>query len=947
MELLKIRGAREHNLKNIDIDIPKGQLVVISGLSGSGKSSLAFNTIYAEGQRRYVESLSVYARQFLDIMPKPDVDSITGLSPAISVQQKVSSRNPRSTVGTVTEIYDYFRMLFARAGTPYSPQTGLPITAQSITEMVETVLSFKVGEKVLLLAPIVQSRKGEYQKLLLELRKKGFQRFKINSDIYTVDDIPELNKNKKHDISIVVDRLVIKHDDETRERLLNAFEVILSYTSGLAQVQRLNSDLKKSEQVTTFSQKFACPVSGFTISELSPRLFSFNSPIGMCSNCSGLGETWQFLEELIIPNTSLSVPQGAIKPFTNNNKIKTFLTQLVKYMGEDPIKPYSKLSNKSKNAIMYGIKDIKIDTFDDEGQKLFSHKSFDGVICTLENMDQSRRTSYLLNNYRRLKQCNECEGYRLQKEALAVKIGDKHIGQICRLSIKDAFNWIKEVSKLISKQDLVVVDKVIEEIKSRLLFLNDVGLHYIGLSRKAATLSGGENQRMRLASQIGSGLTGVLYVLDEPSIGLHQRDNNRLIKTLCALRDLGNTVIVVEHDEDTIRTANCVIDIGPFSGALGGVIVAQGCPNEIMKNPDSPTGRYLSGIDKITKPIRKVIDLKVAKQKIIIKGAYKNNLKHIDVEFPINKFICVTGVSGSGKSSLVISTFSAFAQSYLNNKNTDHIECKSVTGLDGIDRFIEIDQSPIGRSSRSNPATYIGVFDHIRALFALIPAASARGYTASRFSFNVKGGRCNACEGCGFIKVEMHFLADVEVICDKCQGKQYNNETLDIKYKHKSIAQVLAMTVDQAAAFFENNSNIAHILELLQKVGLGYITLGQKGSTLSGGEAQRIKLAKELGRKRKIGSSSVYILDEPTTGLHFSDVSKLLEVLHSFVEEGDTIIVIEHNLEVIKTADWIIDFGPDGGDRGGKIVAIGTVEDICKNSKSITGEYLKTKLKIK
>ena len=648
-----------------------------------------------------------------------------------------------------------------------------------------------------------------------------------------------------------------------------------------------------------------------------------------------------FLEELIIPNSSLSVPQGAIKPFLNNEKVKSFLTQLVKHLGEDPIKPYNKLSKTVRDAIMYGVQDIKIDTFDDDGRKLFSHKHFDGVISMLENMNQTRRTSYLLNNYRRLKPCNGCQGYRLQKEALAVKIGDRHIGQVCRLSIKKAFEWINKVSKFISKQNLAVVEKVIEEIKSRLLFLNDVGLHYIGLSRGAATLSGGENQRMRLASQIGSGLTGVLYVLDEPSIGLHQRDNNRLIKTLCALRDLGNTVIVVEHDEDTIRTADCVIDIGPFSGALGGTVVAQGSPVEIMENPASPTGRYLSGADKIVKPVRKVVGLKSSKQKIVVKGAYKNNLKNIDVAFPLNKFICVTGVSGSGKSSLVIATLSGFAQSYLNNKSVSHIECKNVTGLEGIERFIEIDQSPIGRSSRSNPATYIGVFDHIRALFASIPTASVRGYTASRFSFNVKGGRCDACEGCGVIKVEMHFLADVEVICDRCQGKQYNSATLDIKYKHKSIAQVLAMTVDQAAAFFENNSNISHLLELLQQVGLGYINLGQKGSTLSGGEAQRIKLAKELGRKRKVGSSSVYILDEPTTGLHFADVAKLLEVLHSFVAEGDTIIVIEHNLEIIKTADWIIDFGPDGGDKGGEVVATGTVEAICKNKKSITGEYLK------
>ena len=963
-DLIQIRGAREHNLKNINIDLPRGKLIVVTGLSGSGKSSLAFNTIYAEGQRRYVESLSVYARQFLDIMPKPDVESINGLSPAIAVQQKTSSRNPRSTVGTVTEIYDYLRILFVRGGTVFSPETGKPITSQTIFEMSNAVLNLKNGLKILLLAPIVDNRKGEFKNLFYELQKKGFQRFKVNGTIYLAEDLPVFDKNKKHCISVVVDRIIVKNENDPnntsteiqnlRDRLIQDFEVITNLTDGLAEVEILpeetdkddeSGNKKDSEKKTnlTFSQHFACPESGFTIKEMSSRLLSFNSPIGMCDKCHGLGSVLEFDTSLIIPDDSLSVLQGAIVPFANDKNITMFLRKLIIKMGYDPVTIFKNLPPKVKDAILFGIKDIEIEITDQYDRKIKSKDGFKGVINVLqERIDLAgKRLNYALSRYRTLSQCNHCDGYRLQKEALALKIGDLHIGQVCNMSIEQAWAWSNRLEEKISNQKLTVVKKVITEIRNRLSFLKDVGLGYLSLSRGAGTLSGGESQRMRLASQIGSGLTGVLYILDEPSIGLHQKDNDRLINTLVTLRDLGNTVIVVEHDKDTILAADHIVDMGPKSGNLGGKVIAQGDINDIVNNPASPTGRFLNGIDKTYAQScsRKVIKLQPSYLKVI--GASKNNLHNIDVTFPLGKFICVTGISGSGKSSLVIDTLGEYLQCFLNNKNTNHISCKNILGVENINKCIKIDQSPIGRSPRSNPATYIGVFDHIRNIFGNLLEAKARGYTASRFSFNVSGGRCEECSGCGVIKVEMHFLADVTVICEKCRGRQYNPETLQIKYKSKSIHDVLMMTVDEATDYFEKFPSILSLLQLLQKVGLGYITLGQKGTTLSGGEAQRIKLAKELGKRRSHLKGSVYILDEPTTGLHFADVKKLLEVLHSFVESGDTIIVIEHNLEVIETADHIIDFGPEGGILGGQVIASGSIAEICKNKKSITGQYLK------
>ncbi len=950
-DTIRIRGAREHNLKNINVDIPRNKLVVITGLSGSGKSSLAFDTLYAEGQRRYVESLSTYARQFLQLMQKPDVDSIEGLSPAISIEQKTTSKNPRSTVGTVTELYDYLRLLFARIGVPHSPTTGLPIEAQIVSQMVDRILELPEKTKVMILAPIVRDRKGEYKKELQDLQKKGFQRVYIDGKITTIEEAPVLNKKTKHTIAVVVDRLVMGAPEDVKTRLADSIETALKLSDGLLWVQDASSQV-----ITTFSSKFACPTSGFTLEEIEPRLFSFNSPQGACGTCDGLGMEIIFDEQLVVQNSDFSLRDGAIAPWSVQENATTgkrgqmtseyyaqVLDGLAHYFSESTTAPFKDLSENLRKIILYGSgTEIIPIVYSDGVRKYISKKPFEGVIPNLRRRwleTESDWTREFLRRFQNETPCHCCNGYRLKEEALCVKLSQLHIGEVCRFSIRNALHWFENLELTKKQQD--IADKVLREIRNRLKFLIDVGLDYLTLSRGAGTLSGGESQRIRLASQVGSGLTGVLYVLDEPSIGLHQRDNDRLLDSLRNLRDLGNTVVVVEHDEDAIRTADWVIDMGPAAGVHGGEIITQGTPQTIMSCPKSLTGQYLKGTKAITIPTQRRTG-HIGKF-LRIAGAKTNNLKDVDATFPLGTFTCVTGVSGGGKSTLVIETlYKALNRQFNHGRDLPGI-FKTLEGAEHIDKVIDIDQSPIGRTPRSNPATYVGCFTPIREWFSGMPEAKARGYTPGRFSFNVKGGRCEACQGDGVVKIEMHFLPDVYVECDQCHGKRYNRETLEITYKNKSIADVLDMTVEEAVDFFENNAAVADKLKALRHVGLGYIKVGQQATTLSGGEAQRVKLAKELSRRAT--GKTLYILDEPTTGLHFEDVRKLLEVLHHLVDQGNTVLVIEHNLEVIKTADWIIDMGPEGGDGGGEIIATGTPEEVAKVAKSYTGQYLNPYLK--
>ena len=936
---IEVRGAREHNLKSVDVDIPRNKLVVFTGLSGSGKSSLAFDTIYAEGQRRYVESLSAYARQFLNMMQKPDVDHISGLSPAISIEQKTTSKNPRSTVGTITEIYDYLRLLFARAGTPYSPATGLPIEAQQVQDMVDRVLGLEHGLRAYLLAPIVRDRKGEYKKEFIELRKAGFQRVKVNNEFYDLDEPPVLDKKFRHNIDVVVDRVIIKEDIATR--LADSFRTALDLADGIAILE--TAPPKETDEIErmTFSENFACPTSGFTIPEIEPRLFSFNAPFGACPDCDGLGKELYFDECLVVPDNTLRIKDGALAPWRKGKSPYFFQTieAIAKHFDFDPSSRWKDLSNKVKQVFLYGSGDEEINFRYDEGGRIYQvSRTFEGVIPNMERRYRETDSNWIreeFENFQNNRPCGSCSGYRLRPEALAVKIAKSHVGQVVQLSIKDALEWCQSVPEALSKQKNEIASTILKEIIDRLGFLNNVGLEYLTLSRNAGTLSGGESQRIRLASQIGSGLTGVLYVLDEPSIGLHQRDNDRLLLTLKNLRDQGNTVIVVEHDEEAIREADYVFDIGPGAGVHGGQIVSQGLPIEIEKDQNSLTGKYLSGKLAIPVPIERRSG---NGKKISVVKATGNNLKKITAEFPLGKFVCVTGVSGGGKSTLTIETLFKTASMRLNGAKQTPAPCETIKGLEYLDKVIDIDQRPIGRTPRSNPATYTGAFTPIRDWFSGLPEARTRGYKPGRFSFNVKGGRCEACQGDGVIKIEMHFLPDVYVTCETCHGARYNRETLEIKFKSKSIADVLDMTVEDAQDFFKAVPSIREKMDALVRVGLGYIKVGQQATTLSGGEAQRVKLSKELS-KRSTGRT-LYILDEPTTGLHFDDVRKLLEVLHELVDAGNSVVVIEHNLDVIKTADWIIDIGPEGGDAGGNIVGVGTPETLSKKQKSHTGHYL-------
>ena len=934
---ISVRGAREHNLKNVDIDIPRDSLVVLTGLSGSGKSSLAFDTIYAEGQRRYVESLSAYARQFLELMQKPDVDSIEGLSPAISIEQKTTSRNPRSTVGTVTEIYDYMRLLWARVGTPYSPATGLPITSQTITQMVDRIKAYGEGARLYIMAPIVRGRKGEYRKEFKDLQARGFQRVKVDGELYELPDVPELDKKLKHDIEVVVDRLVLREDPGNR--LADSVETAVRLADGLMITE--NADTGERQ---IFSEKFACPVSGFTIPEIEPRLFSFNNPHGACPSCDGLGSKYYFDEMLVVPDPEKSLADGAVEPWS-----KTFapyyrqaMEGVARHYKFSMHTPFRDLPEQFVRTLFYGSGKEKITFSYNDGLRSYkTTKPFEGVIRNLERRlleTESNSVREDLARYQTSASCEACNSFRLKPEALAVKIGGLHISQAAEMSIKDAIQWfqILREGKTLSGQQQKIAEKILKEITERLEFLGNVGLEYLTLSRASGTLSGGESQRIRLASQIGSGLTGVLYVLDEPSIGLHQRDNNRLLSTLTRLRDLGNTVLVVEHDEDAIRTADHVIDLGPGAGVHGGRIVASGPPETIMQSTESLTGQYLIRAKEIPLPqkrrqIRKTRSIKA-------KGCRGHNLKNIDVTIPLGTFTCITGVSGSGKSTFTIETLYKAASKKLMRARVNPAPYDEIRGLEYLDKIIDIDQSPIGRTPRSNPATYTGAFTPIREWFAGLPESKARGYGPGRFSFNVKGGRCEACRGDGVIKIEMHFLPDVFVKCEACDGKRYNRETLEIKYKDKSISDILELTIEEAAEFFKSVPSIRDKMETLKSVGLSYIKVGQQATTLSGGEAQRVKLSRELA-KRSTGRT-LYILDEPTTGLHFDDVRMLLEVLHKLVDQGNTVIVIEHNLEVIKTADWIVDIGPEGGDGGGRVVAEGRPEDIVTVSESYTGHYL-------
>jgi len=945
---ITVIGAREHNLKNVSIELPRDKLIVITGLSGSGKSSLAFDTIYAEGQRRYVESLSAYARQFLEMMQKPDVDQIDGLSPAISIEQKTTSRNPRSTVGTVTEIYDYMRLLWARVGIPYSPTTGLPIESQTVTQMVDRVMTLKEGTRLYLMAPIVRGRKGEYRKEFADLLKKGFQRVKIDGAFYELDDLPTLDKKYKHDVDVVVDRIVVR--DDLGNRLADSFEIALQLTDGIAVAEYadIEEGEKEAERIV-FSSRFACPVSGFTIDEIEPRLFSFNNPFGACPSCDGLGTQYFIDPELVVPDAGLSLRKGAIAPWskTTSPYYTQTLDSVAKHFKFSVTVPWSELPKKAQNAILYGSGDEVVTFSYDDGLRSYkTKKAFEGVIPNLNRRWRETDSAWAreeIEKFQDVTSCEACKGYRLKPETLAVKVGDDHIGIVSQLSIKEADVWFANIDKKLSKKQNEIAGRVLKEIRERLHFLNNVGLDYLSLSRNSGTLSGGESQRIRLASQIGSGLTGVLYVLDEPSIGLHQRDNERLLATLRHLRDLGNTVIVVEHDEDAIRTADHVVDIGPGAGIHGGHVVAEGTPAQVMADPKSLTGKYLTGMKQIEVPAERRPISETKKIRII--GATGNNLKNVTAEIPLGTFTCVTGVSGGGKSTLLVETIYKAMAKRLNNARMHPAPFAQLEGLEHLDKIIDIDQSPIGRTPRSNPATYTGSFTHIRDWFAGLPESKARGYKPGRFSFNVKGGRCEACQGDGVIKIEMHFLPDVYVECDACHGKRYNRETLEVKFKDKSIADVLDMTVDEAQAFFKAVPTVREKMDVLQRVGLGYIKVGQQATTLSGGEAQRVKLAKELSRRAT--GRTIYILDEPTTGLHFHDVKKLLEVLHELVDTGNTVVVIEHNLEVIKTADWVLDLGPEGGDGGGEIVAIGRPEDVADEPRSYTGQYLRTLLKRK
>ena len=931
---IQIRGAREHNLKNIDVNLPRDKLIVVTGLSGSGKSSLAFDTVYAEGQRRYVESLSSYARQFLELQQKPDVDSIEGLSPAISIEQKTTSRNPRSTVGTVTEIYDYMRLLYARIGVPYSPATGLPIESQTVSQMVDRIMAMPEGTKLLLRTPMVRGRKGEYRKELQEMRQKGFQRVKIDGKLYDIGDAPALDKKRKHDIDIVVDRIVVRPD--LGNRLADSVETALKISDGLLIAEDLTSGVD-----TTFSAKFACPVSGFTIDAIEPRLFSFNNPHGACPACDGLGAKLYFDPALVVPDENLSLQDGAIAPWRNviSGFYEQTLEGLCRHYKVAPSTPWKKLDLKFREAVLHGSGQEEIAMRYEHGKGSFkTEKTFEGVLPNLERRWRDTESNWMreeLERFQSSQHCEACQGARLRPEALAIKIGGLNISAVTAFSIKEAARWFIDLDKILKPKERAIATRILKEINERLRFLNNVGLEYLALGRNSGTLSGGESQRIRLASQIGSGLTGVLYVLDEPSIGLHQRDNDRLLDTLRHLRDIGNTVLVVEHDADAIRAADYVIDMGPGAGVHGGSVIAEGTPEDIERAPASLTGQYLSGTRQIPIPATRRRGNGLWLEVV---GAGANNLKNITARFPLGTLTCVTGVSGGGKSTLVIETlYKALARDLNDAREIPGLH-QQIKGAATIDKIIDIDQSPIGRTPRSNPATYTGAFTPIRDWFAGLPEAKLRGYGPGRFSFNVKGGRCEACEGDGVIKIEMHFLPDVYVTCDACHGKRYNRETLEVRWRDKSIADVLDMTVEEGAVCFASVPPIRDKMETLARVGLGYIKIGQAATTLSGGEAQRIKLSKELSRRAT--GKTLYILDEPTTGLHFEDVRKLLEVLDALVEQGNTVIVIEHNLEVIKTADWIIDLGPEGGDGGGEIVAAGTPEDVVQEKRSYTGRYL-------
>jgi excinuclease ABC subunit A len=947
---ISVRGAREHNLKDVSVDLPRDKLIVITGLSGSGKSSLAFDTIYAEGQRRYVESLSAYARQFLELMQKPDVDHIEGLSPAISIEQKTTSRNPRSTVATVTEIYDYMRLLWARVGIPYSPTTGLPISAQQVSQMVDRVMALPEGTRAYLLAPVVRGRKGEYRKELLEWQKAGYTRVRIDGEFYDIDQAPVLDKKFKHDLEVVVDRIVVREGIESR--LADSFEQALKLADGLAYVDPADAHVieikaKAGEYAPegriTFSQKFACPVSGFTISEIEPRLFSFNAPQGACPACDGLGEKLHFDPALVVPNENLSIKKGAVVPWAKSNPPSPYYMQvlgsLATHFGFSLDTPWNELPEDVVTAILYGTKGQPVVLKFIDGRKSYEvKKPFEGVIGNLDRRMLATDSAWMreeLGKYQNAQPCETCHGARLRPEALAVKIAGEDISVSTRRAVGPALEFFQAMPSKLTDQQNQIAERILKEIVERLGFLNNVGLDYLNLDRTSGTLSGGESQRIRLASQIGSGLSGVLYVLDEPSIGLHQKDNDRLLITLRRLRDLGNTVIVVEHDEDAIRTADWVVDMGPGAGVHGGAVVAEGTLQDILDNKDSITGDYLSGRRSVPVPAKR---RKGNGKKLTVSGARANNLKNVTASIPLGTFTCITGVSGSGKSSFTIDTLYAASARALNGARMLAGHHEKIDGLQYLDKVIDIDQSPIGRTPRSNPATYTGSFTQIRDWFAGLPESAARGYKPGRFSFNVKGGRCEACTGDGLIKIEMHFLPDVYVTCDVCHGARYNRETLEVKFKGRSIADVLDMTVEDAVEFFKAVPPIRDKMSMLAEVGLGYVKVGQQATTLSGGEAQRVKLAKELSRRAT--GSTLYILDEPTTGLHFEDVRKLLEVLHALVEQGNTVVVIEHNLEVIKTADWVIDLGPEGGVRGGEIVAVGTPESVAKEPKSYTGHYL-------
>lgn len=943
-EYIEVRGAKEHNLKNVDVNIPKNKLVVITGLSGSGKSSLAFDTIYVEGQRRYVESLSAYARQFLQLNNKPDVESITGLSPAIAIDQKTTSRNPRSTVGTITEIYDYLRLLFARAGIPYSPATGLPIKSQTVSEMVDIVNGLPLDTKLYILAPIASGDKGEFRKEIMQAKKHGFQRIIVNGEVYDIDDTPKLDKNKKHNIEIIIDRIMISNN--LGNRVADSIELALKMSNGVIFLEiveipeNIETPHKKGERIV-LSEKYSCPVSGFQLAEIEPRIFSFNSPFGACPKCGGLGKEMFFDKDLIVPNPSLSISNGAIAPWSHSNS-KNFLqtlSSLAKHYNFSVDTPFEKLSDEVHKILFFGSGKEEIEfVYVDENRKDKIVQPFGGIINSLEEKYNKADAQWMrdeLSRYRSENTCNTCNGYRLKAESLCIKLANIHIGQVSGMTISNAIKWINDLSNHLSERQKIIAARIAKEITKRLEFLINVGLEYLNLSRESGTLSGGESQRIRLASQIGSGLSGVLYVLDEPSIGLHQRDNARLIETLKHLRDLGNTVIVVEHDEDTMEAADHIIDVGPGAGIHGGLIIAEGNIEQIKQNTNSITGQYLSRRKSIQVPK----ESRPGNGKYLkLTGATMHNLKNVDISIPLGTFTAITGVSGSGKSSLIIHTFYKAAIHILEKSKIVHGPYKTFTGLDNIDKIIDIDQSPIGRTPRSNPATYTGAFTPIRDWFTELPESKARGYKVGRFSFNVKGGRCEACQGEGLIKIEMHFLPDVYVKCDVCNGTRYNRETLEIKYNNKSISDVLNMTVEDAMKFFENIPQIYDKLYTLNEVGLGYVTIGQSATTLSGGEAQRVKLAKELS-KRSTGRT-LYILDEPTTGLHIDDIKRLLHVLHKLVDMGNTVLVIEHNMDVIKTADYIVDVGPEGGNSGGMIVAHGTPTEVANTNESITGHFL-------